>query len=188
MKLAFLDRDGVISIFTPNDYIKKWDEFQFLPHAIEGLWTLARNDFRIVIISNQAGVGRNVFSEKDLHDTTERMLSELKQNGIEIFKVYYCTHTPEDNCNCRKPKTGMMEKFIEEYGDFERDKAFFVGDSDVDIETGASMGLKTILVLSGKTKSIEEVEKWNYKPDFIASDLKEAAEIIVNRENRWKGK
>ncbi|MCM8814431.1 MAG: HAD family hydrolase [Candidatus Omnitrophica bacterium] len=179
MKLAFLDRDGVISIFTPNDYIKKWDEFQFLPSAIEGLRILAQDGFKIIIISNQAGVGRKVFSEKDLQDTTERMLSELKRNGIEIFKVYYCIHTPEDNCNCRKPKTGMLERFISEYGDFERERAFFVGDSDVDIEIGARMGLKTILVLSGKTKSIEEVEKWNYKPDFIASDLKEAAEIIV---------
>ncbi|MCM8788477.1 MAG: HAD-IIIA family hydrolase, partial [Candidatus Omnitrophica bacterium] len=166
----------------------KWDEFQFLPHAIEGLQTITQNGFRIVIISNQAGVGRNVFSEKDLNDTTEKMLLELKKKGVEVFKVYYCTHTPEDNCNCRKPKTGMMERFISEYGDFERGKAFFVGDSDVDVETGARMGIKTILVLSGKTRSVEEIERWNYKPDFIASDLKEAAIIIVDRERQWKGK
>ncbi len=184
MKLAFLDRDGVISIFTPNDYIKKWNEFQFLPDAIEGLQMLVKNGFRIVIVSNQAGVGRNVFSEDDLKDITENMLAELKKQGIEIFKVYYCIHTPEDNCNCRKPKTGMMEKFISEYGDFERSKAFFVGDSDVDVEIGVKTGLKTILVLSGKTKNTEEIEGWKYQPDFIAANLKEAAQIIVKESQK----
>ncbi len=178
MKLAFLDRDGVISIFTPDDYIKKWEEFQFLPGSIEGLKLLLENGFKIVIVSNQAGVSRKIFTEEDLNDVTQKMLQELKKNGIEIFKVYYCIHKPEDNCNCRKPKTGMIEKFISEYGDFERNKAFFVGDSDVDIELGAKMGMKTILVLSGKTKSIEETEKWNYKPDFIVENLKEAARIM----------
>ncbi|MCM8817097.1 MAG: HAD family hydrolase [Candidatus Omnitrophica bacterium] len=183
MKIAFLDRDGVISIFTPDDYIKNWSEFQFLPDAIEGLQTLVKNGFRIVIISNQAGVGRKIFSEQDLWDVTEKMQNELRKQGIEIFKVYYCTHTPEDNCNCRKPKTGMIERFIAEFGDFERGKTFFIGDSDVDIEVGAKTGMKTILVLSGKTKSVEETENWNYKPDFVVANLKEAAQIIVNGGN-----
>ncbi|MCX7705653.1 MAG: HAD family hydrolase [bacterium] len=188
MKLVFLDRDGVISIFTPDDYIKNWNEFQFLPDAIEGLQMLVKNGFNIVIISNQAGVGRKVFTQQDLWDVTNRMQEELRKNGIELFKVYYCLHTPEDNCNCRKPKTGMIEQFISEYGDFDRSKTFFVGDSDVDIEVGAKSGMKTILVLSGKTKSIEETEKWNYKPDFIVADLKEAAKIIVNRSKQNGGK
>ncbi len=124
MKIAFLDRDGVISIFTPDDYIKNWNEFQFLPCAIEGLKILTNNGFKIVIISNQAGVGRKIFSTQDLWDVTYRMQEELKKHGIELFKVYYCTHSPEDNCNCRKPKTGMIEKFIEESGDFEREETF----------------------------------------------------------------
>lgn len=180
MKIAFLDRDGVISIFTPDDYIKNWNEFQFLQGAIEGLKMLVDNGFKIVIISNQAGIGRKIFSQQDLWDVTEKMQEELRKQGIELFKVYYCPHTSEDNCNCRKPKTGMIEKFISEYGDFNRSSVFFVGDSDVDIEVGAKSGMKTILVLSGKTKSIEETEKWSYKPDFVVANLQEAARIIVN--------
>lgn len=189
MKFVFLDRDGVISIFTPNDYIKKWDEFQFLPGAIDGLKDLAREGFRIVIISNQAGVGRKVFSQQSLQDVTEKMQEVLRKSGVELFDVYYCIHTPEDNCNCRKPKTGMIEKFVSEHGDFDRSNTFFVGDSDVDIETGAKSGMKTILVLSGKTKSLEETEKWKYKPDFVAENLKQAVQIIINysSKNRRSG-
>jgi len=189
MKPVFLDRDGVISIFTPNDYLKKWDEFQFLPGAITGLQKLTNAGFDIVIVSNQAGVSKGLFSEQDLNDITEKMLAELKKHAINIHRVYYCIHTSEDNCNCRKPKTGMIEQFISEHGEFERDKTFFVGDSDIDIELGAKTGMKTILVLSGKTKSAEETESWNYRPDFVVKNLKEAADVIVSYskgENRGK--
>jgi len=181
MKIVFLDRDGVISIFTPNDYIKKWDEFQFLPDSISGLKKLSRSGFKIVIVSNQAGVGRGIFSEADLKDVTDRMLEELKKHDISVYRVYYCTHTPEDNCNCRKPKTGMIEKFISEHGDFDREKTFFVGDSDIDIELGFRSGMKTILVLSGKTKSKGETESWNIKPDFVVDNLDRAADIIIKQ-------
>lgn len=83
----------------------------------------------------------------------------------------------------------MIEQFISEHGAFERDKTFFVGDSDIDIELGAKTGMKTILVLSGKTKSAEETESWNYRPDFVVKNLKEAADVIVSYskgENRGK--
>ncbi|HOK79503.1 MAG TPA: HAD family hydrolase [bacterium] len=189
MKPVFLDRDGVISIFTPNDYLKTWSEFQFLPDAISGLQKLSGAGFNIVIVSNQAGVSKGIFSEHDLNDITEKMLAKLKKHSINILKVYYCIHKTEDNCNCRKPKTGMIEKFISEYGDFERSESFFVGDSDIDIELGSKAGMKTILVLSGKTKSAEETESWNYRPDFIVKNLKEAADIIINHskgENHGK--
>jgi len=184
MKPVFLDRDGVISIFTPDDYIKKWSEFEFLPTAFEGLKKLTENGFDIVIISNQAGVGRGLFSIEDLQNITQKMQQELKKHGAEIYKVYYCVHKKEDDYNCRKPKIGLIEQFIAENGEFEREKTFFVGDADVDIETGIKSGLRTILVLSGKTKLVDEVQSWNFKPEFIANNIKEAADIIIKETKK----
>lgn len=184
MRPVFLDRDGVISVFTPDDYVKKWDEFKFIPAAFIGLKKLIENGFDIVIVSNQAGVGKGLFSEEDLQDITKNMFEQLKKHGIDIYRIYYCTHSIEENCNCRKPKTGMIEQFISENGDFERGKTFFVGDADSDVETGIKSGMRTILVLSGKTKSIDEIQSWNFKPEFIAKDIKEAAEIIIRESKK----
>jgi len=179
MKVVFLDRDGVISKYTPNDYVKKWEEFVFLPNAIKGLKILNDAGYKIIIISNQAGVNKGIFSEEDLKDITDKMEELLKKKGIKIEKVYYCIHTDEENCNCRKPKPGLFFKAKEEIGNIDFSKIFFIGDSEVDVKAGKSVGTKTILVLSGKTESKEETKNWKIKPDYIVKDLKEAAEFIV---------
>jgi D,D-heptose 1,7-bisphosphate phosphatase len=179
MKTIFLDRDGVISVFTPNDWIKSWSEFRFLPGALEGLKKLHDSKYRIVIISNQAGVNKGVFSERDLNHLTENMKLLLKKHGVELAKVYYCTHTAEENCDCRKPKPGLFYRAQEELGDINFGESFFVGDSEVDAQAGKAAGVKTILVLSGKTRDAKETESWTAKPDFIVKDLREAAEIIM---------
>lgn len=179
MKTIFLDRDGVISVFTPRDYIKKWEEFSFLPHAIEGLTTLAQNNYRIVVISNQAGVNKGIFSLEDLNNITEKMASILKEKGVKIEKFYYCVHTEEEKCNCRKPQTGLLYKAQAELRGIKFENSFFVGDTEIDIQTGKAAGTKTILVLSGKTKKIEDTYTWDAKPDFIAGNLKEAADIVI---------
>jgi len=177
---VFLDRDGVISIFTPNDYVKKWEEFVFIPGAIKGLKLLYDNNYRIIIISNQAGVNKGLFTKEALEDITKKMLSELKKQGIEIAKVYYCPHTPEENCECRKPKPGLFFKAQDEFPDIDMKDAFFVGDSEIDVQAGKSAGTRTILVLSGKTRTAEEINAWSVKPDFIANDLSAAVQIILN--------
>jgi histidinol-phosphate phosphatase family protein len=181
MKIVFLDRDGVISIFTPDDYIKKWKEFAFIPEGIDGLKILYNAGYKIVIISNQAGVGKGLFSQKDLDDITENMKKELKKIGVEIYKVYYCIHKKEDNCNCRKPKPGLFLKAKEEIGDIDFTTTYFIGDSDIDVIAGKSIGLKTVIVLTGKTKSDKEIENWEIKPDYIFPSLKEAAEFVISR-------
>ncbi len=179
MKTVFLDRDGVISIFTPNDWIKNWGEFRFLPGAIEGLKKLCDAEYRIVIISNQAGVNKGIFTVRDLNGLTENMKLLLKKHGVELAKVYYCTHTAEENCVCRKPKPGLFYRAQEELGDIDFGNSFFVGDSEIDVQAGKAAGVKTILVLSGKTRDEKETEPWTEKPDFIVTDLREAAEIAI---------
>lgn len=179
MKTVFLDRDGVISVFTPNDWIKTWEEFKFIPGAIEGLKALHDNNYRIVIISNQAGINKRVFTRKSLDLLTEKMLEVLKKQNIEISEIYYCPHTAEENCECRKPKPGSFFRAQKELGYIDLKNTFYVGDTEIDVQAGKAAGTKTILVLSGKTKNTGETASWPVKPDFIAADLKQAAKIIV---------
>ena len=182
MKIIFLDRDGVISKFTPDDYVKKWEEFEFLPGAIEGLKILFNAGYKIVIISNQAGIRKGLFTEEDLEEVTNRMLNVLKKENIHIEKIYYCIHTDEDNCECRKPKPGLFFRANEEICPVEFSGTFFIGDHLTDIEAGKNAGTKTILLLSGRTVSEDEIKDWEVKPDFIAKNLKEAVHIVL-REN-----
>jgi len=187
-KIIFLDRDGVISIFTPHDFIKKWEEFEFIPEAIEGLKILTDSGYKIVIISNQSGVGKGIFLQKDLDKITENMKKILNEKGTGIYKVYYCTHREDENCNCRKPQTGLFLKAKEEIGDIDFSKTFFIGDSKRDVIAGKRVGTKTILVLSGQTKNKKEVDKWEIKPDYIFKNLKEAAEFIIRKKEGKNGK
>jgi len=178
MRPVFLDRDGVVSVFTPDDYVKTWEEFAFIPGAVEGLARLRRAGFTIFFISNQGGVNKGLFSMADLDDITGRMREVLRAGGADFERAYYCPHTSEENCSCRKPKPGLFFQAAREYGPIDFSKAFFVGDSDIDVEAGKAAGCRTILVLSGKTKSGEEVLSWKVKPDYIAQNLVSAASII----------
>lgn len=183
MKVIFLDRDGVINRYPGDrDYVKSWKEFHFLPRVKEGLKRLAGSGFKVFIISNQAGVAKGLFSRQKLALITRNMLKGLG-GGIKISGVYYCTHLNEDNCGCRKPKTGLIN--LAE-GRLKKDKeridsknSYFVGDTIRDIETGKNARLKTILVFSGKEKPANR-KNWQVRPDFTARDLYEAAEIILN--------
>lgn len=186
MKLIFLDRDGVISIFTPQDYVKSWGEFQFIDGAIDGLKKLYSNGYKLVIISNQAGLNRGLFSQEDLDDITKRMKDVLKKEDVELTGTYYCRHTPEENCDCRKPKTGLFKQAEQDIKGINYAEAYFIGDSDIDIIAGKSIGVKTVLVLTGKTKTRDEVNNWQIKPDFIFEDLKTAAEFITKGNKNEK--
>ncbi len=185
MKVVFLDRDGVINKY-PGDfqYITRWEDFSFLPHVKEALKKLNEAGFKIFVISNQAGVSKGVYSRENLDLITENMLKELKKDNVIISDVYYCIHRPEDNCNCRKPKTGMVEiavdKLNKEGLNIDFGHSFFVGDTIRDIETGKAAGLTTILVFSGKEKP-ENKANWEIPPDFTASDLSEAVQTILKK-------
>ena len=184
MKRAiFLDRDGVINKYPGDfEYVKSWSEFQFLPQVKPALKKLNQGGFELFIISNQAGVSKNLFSQKELDLITANMLKELDCAGIHISHVYYCTHQQEDNCNCRKPKTGLINLAIAQIkskgSQINFKESFFIGDTIRDIQTGKSAGLRTILVFSGKEKP-ENRHEWQSPPDFTAQDLTEAVEIIL---------
>lgn len=187
MKVVFLDRDGVINKYPGDfEYIKSWSEFQFLPNIKFALRKLNNNGYKIFIVSNQAGISKGIYSKEELDLITNNMLKELADSDINIAGVYYCTHLPEDNCSCRKPKIGLVEKAIERLKEqgivLKRTNSYFIGDSIRDVETGKKSGLKTILVFSGREKA-KNKDIWQFLPDFTAQDLSAAVDLILKIDN-----
>lgn len=145
-KVIFLDRDGVINKKAEkSDYIKRWGEFEFLNETIPALKLLSDHDYRIYIISNQAGIARGMMSFRDLEDIHRRMVQELKKNRIKISGIYFCPHGWDEGCSCRKPKPGMFYKAADE-NMIDLTKTIFIGDDIRDKHAGEAAGIKTVLV------------------------------------------
>jgi len=156
-KVVFLDRDGVINKKAPKaDYVKKWEEFEFIPGAIEGMKYLSENGYQIHIITNQAGIARGMMTEEDLADIHKKLKEELAKHGIKIEAIYYCPHGWDEGCDCRKPKPGMFYQAAREH-DINLSKTIFIGDDERDKIAGDAAGLKTILVYPNE--SLLEVVK-----------------------------
>jgi D-glycero-D-manno-heptose 1,7-bisphosphate phosphatase len=147
IKSIFLDRDGVIN--KELNYLYKIEEFKFIDGIFEACMHYLALDFKIIIISNQSGIARGLYSEKDYQILTDWMLKKFKRKNIEILDVFHCPHLPEANCRCRKPKPGMiMEAKITHNIDMK--KSWMIGDKETDITAANNAGIsKTILLRSG---------------------------------------
>ena len=146
--VIFLDRDGVINEKAPKaQYIKSWQEFRFIPGSIEAIKMLSQHNYKIFIITNQAGIARGKMTEDDLLDIHENLRREFSDQKIKIAGIYYCPHGWNDECECRKPKAGMFFQAANEH-DLDLSKAIFIGDDDRDLIAGNDAGCKTILTSS----------------------------------------
>ena len=145
---------------------------------------MAKEGFSIFVISNQAGVGKGIYSKAKLNQINQKMLAEVKNSGGKIKKVFYCTHRSDYGCDCRKPEIGSILKGLRLIGKTLRSarKAYFIGDTEADIKAGYNAGCKTIFVLSGR-EDRRHMRSWSVKPDFIAQDLLEATEIILSNQH-----
>ena len=182
MKFVFLDRDGVLNEFPGNgNYVTKVKNLHMMPRSLEAVRHLTEAGYTVFVVSNQAGVGKGVFSQDKLNRITKKMLKEVEQAGGEIHKVFYCTHKPDAGCTCRKPGIGNVVKAMQSVNRTLRStkNSFFVGDTKADIETGFNAGCKTIFVLSGR-ENRKYMRTWLIKPDYIAKDLLDATKIILN--------
>ena len=180
MKIILLDRDGVINEFPGRrNYVTSFEGFKLLPNAKESIARLFQAGFKIFVLSNQACISKGLITQNELDRITQYLESEIELAGGKIEKVLYCTHTDEQNCNCRKPKTGLIHEAIDDLNEID----FFVGDSIRDVKTGKAVGCKTILVLSGRA-SLDEKESWEVQPDFIVKDISEATQIILNNQKK----
>lgn len=148
MRAVFLDRDGVICENRP-DHVKSWDEFQFLPGAKASLAALSRLDLPIIVVTNQAIVGRGIVSADVVDNIHRRMLAEVEAYGGRIDHVVYCPHRPEDRCGCRKPEPGMLLSTAAQMG-IDLSQSYMVGDAVTDLMAGHQVGCQTLLVLTGR--------------------------------------
>ncbi len=179
-KVVFLDRDGVINRDSP-DYIKSWDEFEFLPGSIEGIRSLTANGFETIIISNQSALNRNLITEEGLSYLFSMMKTSIEAEGGLIKDIFYCPHRPDEGCECRKPKPYMIYKAEKAYS-IDLKTSYLVGDSVKDIECARNAGCgNTVLVRTGNGISAEKslTEKKIF-PDHIADNLLGAAHWIIN--------
>ena len=141
----FLDRDGVINVLRPHDYVKSWDEFEFTDGAIEALRMLSPLFRHIVVVTNPRGVGKGVMTAEALRTIHRRMIEAVAAGGGRIDADYYCADRNEDSPN-RKPNTGMALQARRDFPDIDFSKTILVGDSGSDMEFGRRIGARTVLI------------------------------------------
>ena len=154
MNLVILDRDGVIN-HDSEQFIKSPDEWKPIPGSLEAIARLTQAGYRVVVATNQSGVGRGLFDMAVLNAIHDKMHKAVAQAGGRIDAVFFCPHTAESNCACRKPKSGMMEEIAARYNLTSLDGVPVIGDSLRDLQSAAAMGAKLYLVLTGKGTKTE---------------------------------
>jgi D-glycero-D-manno-heptose 1,7-bisphosphate phosphatase len=148
MNLIILDRDGVIN-YDSDQFIKSPDEWKPLPGSLEAIARLSQAGYRVVVATNQSGVARGLFDMPTLNSIHEKMHKACAQAGGRIDAVFFCPHAADDDCGCRKPKSGMIEEIVNRYS-VDLSNVLSVGDSLRDLEASARLGAQPVLVLTGK--------------------------------------
>lgn len=177
---VFLDRDGTIA--EEVGYLNHASRFRMFPFAAAAIRRLNDAGQPVVVVTNQSGVRRGYFPESLVHQVNELMTQQLAAAGARIDAIYYCPHTSADACNCRKPRTGMLEHAAREHS-LDLGRSFVVGDRYRDIELAHNAHARSILVRTGygEGELAWHSAKWTVRPDFVAHDLSDAADWILRQ-------
>ena len=171
IKTIFLDRDGVIN--HEVNYLYKVEDFKFIDGIFESCRHFEKLGFKIIIISNQSGIGRGYFSQEEYNYLTEWLMNEFYENKINIYDVFSCPHSPDQNCSCRKPKPGMFLNAKNKHG-IDMKNSWMIGDKESDIIAATKSGItNTILVNSG-----HKIDKYNSTAKYILESIKDASKVI----------
>ena len=144
LKTVFVDRDGVINQ-ERSDYVKSISELEIYPNVAKNIKLLKDAGFLVIVITNQSAVNRGIITHEMINQIHNSIQDHLKKYGTFLDGFYYCPHTPDENCNCRKPKSGLLEKAILELN-VDLNSSWMIGDSDSDIEAADSVGCKAIKI------------------------------------------
>jgi len=147
-RAVFVDRDGVICR-NRRDHVKSWEEFVFLPGALDALRRLAQLDLYIVIITNQAIVNRRIVPRATVEDIHRRMVKAIEEGGGHVDQVVFCPHRPDEDCGCRKPQPGMLLQAARDLG-IDLMSSYLIGDAFSDMEAGRAVGCDCYMVLTGR--------------------------------------
>jgi len=177
MGAIFLDRDGVINE-NRADHVKSWDEFEFIPGALDSIRRLTETGLPIFVVTNQAAISRGLMSPATLDDIHNRMNETIRAAGGRITQVYHCPHDSHEECDCRKPASGMLLQAAKEFS-IDLNKSFLVGDAWTDVAAGVGVGARSILLLTGRGRW-NFVTCWNrFGFNFAAAcDLADATMMI----------
>jgi len=182
-KAVFVDRDG--TLIQDKNFISRIQDVEFVPGSIEAIKILKDLGYKVVIVSNQSGIGRGILTEEIVDKINEFILSQLREKGLDIDGVYYCPHNPDDNCTCRKPNLDMVNQAFSKLN-LSLKNSWAIGDKLSDVMLGKNMGGKGGLVLTGYGKKEQEKIKENsdLEPDFIVKNLLDAAMLIQSEHQR----
>ncbi len=175
-KAVFIDRDG--TLIEEVNYLSRLADLRFFSYTSEAIQILKENGFLIVVVTNQSGIGRQIFEEAAMHEIHEQIQIDLTDR-LDAF--YFCPHLPDGGCDCRKPKVGMIEAAQRDF-QIDLKSSWMIGDKAIDVETGFNAQIKTALVLTGYGQTA--VKQLQRKPDVIAENLLEAVKSITNYECR----
>lgn len=171
-RAVFLDRDGTIA--EDVNFCCRVDDFRLLPGVPEALRLLTQHGYKLIVVSNQSGVARGYLTEEDLQQINDHMQGQLNESGVGLEGVYCCIHGPDDDCDCRKPKPGLLVAAAAQH-DIDLSKSYMVGDSARDIAAGQAAGCRTVLVTTGPGP-YDNIEP---EPDFVTDSLLSAAAWIT---------
>ena len=173
IKTIFLDRDGVIN--KEVNYLHRIEDFKFIDGIFEACIHFKELGYKIIIVTNQSGIGRNYFKEDDYQIVSEWMIKQFQKKNIDILDIFHCPHDPELGCSCRKPKPGMLLKAKNKHG-IDMKNSWLIGDKEDDIIAGFRSGIfNTILVRSG-----HKINESASKAKFIINSIQDSDSIINN--------
>lgn len=151
-KAIFLDRDGIINV--DHGYVSKIKDFEFTEGIFEILRSLQSQGFLLIIVTNQSGIGRGYYSEEAYQKLTSYIVESFSKEGIKINAVYHCPHRPDEGCDCRKPRTGMLIAAKKEF-DIDMHNSWMIGDKNSDMLVGKNAGIKNRILVSANETSEE---------------------------------
>jgi D-glycero-D-manno-heptose 1,7-bisphosphate phosphatase len=182
VKALFLDRDGVINQNRANHVLHPL-ELRFVPGSLEALALLANSPFRIVVVTNQAAIGRGYLAAVHLEAIHARMLKCVRSRGGRIDAIYVCPHRPDEGCKCRKPGTALLERAATDLN-LDLAASYLVGDATSDLRAAVAAGCQPVLVLTGRGRAArQELPEEQIEDPWVVRDLKHAVELILAREH-----